>query len=178
MNRQRCSKHWWPPAALGAVCAVAIALVLGGNGESNGALTGSGKPAPAWDLKDLEGKTVTSSDYTGKVVVLDFWATWCLPCREEIPGFVNLHKKYQREGLVVIGVSMDDDGPTPLKAFVKKFGVNYPVLVGDDRISMDFGDITALPTTLVIDRQGRIVSRHVGFTEAAKFEKEIKPLLK
>ncbi len=110
--------------------------------------------------------------------MLDFWATWCPPCREEIPGFVKLQKKYARDGLVVIGVSMDDDGPTPLKAFVKQFEINYPVLMGDDRVSEDFGGIQALPITFIIDRKGRLVSRHMGFTEAAQFEKELKPLLK
>lgn len=137
-----------------------------------------GSKAPAWKLQDLDGKTVSSDDLKGKVVILDFWATWCPPCRAEIPGLIDLQKAYEKEGLMVVGISVDQDGSSVLKPFVEKFGVNYPVLVADDKVQQAFGGFDAIPVTLVIDRQGRIVKRHLGLTEKDELEAEIKPLLK
>jgi len=133
--------------------------------------------APAWELKDLEGKTVKSSDFKGKVVILDFWATWCPPCRAEIPHFVDLQKTYGDKGLTVIGVSLDEGGPKVVKEFSQKFKVNYPMVMGNDKIVSDYGGVEGIPTTFVIDRQGRIVNKHVGYADKETFEKEIKPLL-
>ncbi|MBI2926306.1 MAG: TlpA family protein disulfide reductase [Verrucomicrobia bacterium] len=135
-------------------------------------------PAPAWELKDVEGKLVKSADFKGKVVILDFWATWCGPCRMEIPGFVSLQKKYGKDGLVIVGVSLDDEGATVLKPFIKKHSINYTVVLGDEKVSKAFGGVDALPTTFIIDRTGLIVSQHVGYAPEATFAKEIKPLLK
>jgi thiol-disulfide isomerase/thioredoxin len=137
-----------------------------------------GSLAPAWKLQDLDGKTVSSDDFKGKVVILDFWATWCPPCRAEIPGLIDLQKAYGKQGLMVVGVSVDQGGADVIKPFVKKFGMNYPVLVADDKVQQAFGGFDAIPVTLVIDRQGRIVKRHLGLTEKDEFEAEIKPLLK
>jgi thiol-disulfide isomerase/thioredoxin len=134
-------------------------------------------PAPAWQLKDPGGKTVQFSDFKGKVVVLDFWATWCPPCLAEIPEFIALQKKYGEKGLVVVGVSMDEGGTVPVARFVKNHGVDYPIVMGDDKISADYGDIMGLPTTFVIDRQGKIVARHEGPTAPATFEQDIAKLL-
>ena len=137
-----------------------------------------GSLAPAWKLQDLDGKTVSSDDFKGKVVILDFWATWCPPCRAEIPGLIDLQKAYGKQGLMVVGVSVDQGGTDVIKPFVEKFGMNYPVLVADDKVQQAFGGFDAIPVTLVIDRQGRIVKRHLGLTEKDEFEAEIKPLLK
>jgi len=133
--------------------------------------------APAWTLRDLAGKPVNSDQFKGKVVVIDFWATWCPPCRKEIPGFVDLHRRYADKGLVIVGIALDRMGPSAIKTFVEKFGMKYPVVIGDARIAETFGGIEAIPTTFVIDRTGKIVGKHVGYEGRETFEKEIKPLL-
>lgn len=136
------------------------------------------QPSAAWELKDVDGKLVKSSDFAGKVVILDFWATWCGPCRMEIPGFIELQKQYADKGLVVVGVSLDQDGASVVKNFMEKTGVNYPVVLGDEKIVNAFGGVEGIPTTFVIDRDGKIIRKHVGYTAKAEFEAEIKPLLK
>ena len=136
---------------------------------------GSAK-APTWELRDLDGKLVKSSDFDGKVVVLDFWATWCPPCKAEIPGFIELQRTYGDRGLVVVGVSVDEEGSAVVKRFMTQFGMNYPVVLGDMGLMQNFGG-TAIPTTVIIDRSGNVVARHVGFTSKETFEAEIKPLL-
>ena len=137
-----------------------------------------GKQAPAWELKDVEGNTIKSSDFKGKVVVLDFWATWCGPCRAEIPSFIALQDKYGKDGLVVVGVSLDEEGASVVKPFMKRNKINYPIVMADTRIADLFGGVEGIPTTFVIDRDGKIAAKHVGLTSKAAFEKEIKPLLK
>jgi len=135
---------------------------------------GSSK-APVWALKDPDGKLVRSSDFDGNVVILDFWATWCPPCKAEIPGFIELQNKYGEKGLVVVGVSLDEQGPSVVKQFMKEFGMNYPVVMGNVKLMQDFRG-TAIPTTFIIDRSGKIVAKHVGFASKETFEKEITPL--
>jgi thiol-disulfide isomerase/thioredoxin len=130
-----------------------------------------------WELKDLAGKTVKLSDFKGKVVILDFWATWCPPCRAEIPHFVELQKQYGDQGLVVIGMSLDEGGPNVVSSFAKEQGINYPVVIGNQDIATQYGGIEGIPTTFVIDGDGKIVSKHVGFTDKSVFEDEIKKLL-
>ncbi len=137
----------------------------------------SGHPfAPKFSLTDISGQTLTLDDYKGKVILLDFWATWCGPCRIEIPEFVELQKKYRDQGLAVIGISMDDS-PEPVKEFYAQFKMNYPVAVGDEKLAELYGGVLGLPTTLVIGRDGRIYSKHVGATDISVFESEIKVLL-
>ena len=138
----------------------------------------NGKAAPDWQLSDVNGKPLTLADFKGKVVVLDFWATWCPPCRAEIPGLVALQKKYADQGLSVIGVSLDEKGPTVVKPFIERFAINYPVVMGSEKILADYGGISAIPTTFVIDREGNVVATHEGYTDQATFESEISPLLK
>jgi thiol-disulfide isomerase/thioredoxin len=133
--------------------------------------------APEWKLTDLNGKLVKFSDFRGKVLILDFWATWCAPCRVEIPHFVELQKQYGDKGLTVIGVSLDEQGSELVKKFVKRLGVNYPIVMGNEKVVQAYGGIDAIPTTFVIDRQGRIVSRHTGYDDKTVFEKEIQSLL-
>lgn len=138
----------------------------------------SSTPSPAWELRGVDGKPVKSSDFAGRVVILDFWATWCGPCRMEIPGFIELQKQYADKGLVVVGVSLDQDGASVVKPFMDKIGINYPVVLGDETIVSAFGGVEGIPTTFIIDRNGQIVRKHVGYTEKAELEAEIKPLLK
>ena len=164
-----------------SIAAISFAtVVLSGNRSiaSDANQIESSKPAPGWELKDLDGKTIHSSDFKGKVVVLDFWATWCPPCRAEIPGFVALQTKYRAQGLAVIGVSVDQAGADTVKAFAEKLMINYPVVLTDAKIVEAYGGIEGLPTTFVIDRSGRIVKQHLGFTEKSEIESEIAPLLK
>jgi peroxiredoxin len=134
--------------------------------------------APSWELQDVDGKTVRSADFAGKVIVLDFWATWCPPCRGEIPGFIALQNKYAAQGFTVVGVSVDEAGLKTVKGFVEKKGINYPVVLTDSKIVEAYGGIDGLPTTFIIDRGGHIVKQHLGFTAQAEIENEIKPLLK
>jgi len=137
----------------------------------------AGKPAPGWQLKDLNGKSVKFSDFRRKVVILNFWATWCAPCRIEIPHFVELQKEYADKGFTVIGISLDDQGPEAVKKFVKQLAVDYPIVIGNEKVTEAYGRIDAIPATFVIDRQGHIVSQHLGYDDKATFEKEIQSLL-
>jgi thiol-disulfide isomerase/thioredoxin len=134
-------------------------------------------PAPGWKRTDLNGRSVSFSDFRGKVVILDFWATWCVSCRVEIPHFVELQKQYGAKGLAVIGVSLDEQGLDVVKKFVKRLAVNYPIVIGNEKVAEAYGGIDAIPTTFVIDRQGRIVGRHIGYNDKATFEKEVQSLL-
>ena len=159
---------------------VIIVLLAGGVFVVGGALSravASRKPAPDWRLSDVDGKSVKLSDFKGKVITLNFWATWCPPCRAEIPGFVALQRKYADKGFTVIGVSLDEQGPSVVKPFMGRLGMNYPVVMGDKKIVDAYGGITAIPTTFVIDRQGNIVNAYQGFTDQATFESVMGPVL-
>lgn len=132
--------------------------------------------APAFSLTDISGKPLNLSDYKGKVVMLDFWATWCGPCRIEIPWFVELQNRYGGQGFVVIGISMDD-GPAPVVEFYRELKMNYPVAMGNERLGELYGGILGLPTTFLIGRDGRIYAKHVGASDISVFEEEIKQLV-
>jgi peroxiredoxin len=120
------------------------------------------KAAPEFSLKDANGKTVHLSDYKGKVVLLDFWATWCGPCKVEIPWFMEFENQFKNQGFAVLGVSMDEDGWAAVNPYVRDRKMNYRVLLGNDQVSTSYGGLDALPTTLLIDRQGDIASVHEG----------------
>jgi len=135
------------------------------------------KEAPDFELKDASGKTVKLSDYKGKVVLLDFWATWCGPCGIEIPWFTEFQRKYKDRGFEVLGVSMDDDGWKVINPFVAQNKINYRILLGNDTTGDQYGGVEALPTTFVIDRDGKIASVHVGLSSKKDFSDAIEKLL-
>lgn len=130
----------------------------------------TGNSAPDFTITAIDGKKLSLSDYRGKVVLLDFWATWCTPCRAEIPAFVEMQQKYGPQGFQVIGISMDDDAK-PVKEFAQKFSINYPVAVGDDKLAQSFGGVMGLPVNFIIDRDGRIVQKFLGATDVSVIEK-------
>ena len=137
------------------------------------------KPANlGFTVKDVNGKSVNLASFKGKVILLDFWATWCAPCQVEIPWFVEFQEKYKDRGFAVLGVSVDDT-PEQLKPFVSKFKMNYPVLVGagEDALQEAYGPLWGLPTTYLIDRDGRLCRKHMGLANKADLEKEIQGLL-
>ena len=134
-------------------------------------------PAPEFALKDADGKTVRLEDYKGKVVLLDFFATWCGPCKIEIPWFMEWERKHKDKGFSVLGVSMDDEGWEVVKPFLAELGVNYRVVIGNDSTAQLYGGVDALPTTFLIDRNGKIASVHVGLASRKDFEDGIEQLL-
>lgn len=137
-----------------------------------------GALAPAWCVQDLEGHPLCSKDFNGKVVVVDFWATWCGPCVSEIPGYVELQTKYREKGLVFVGLSLDEAGPEVVRKFVKARKMNYPIGLADSDVQSAFGGFEAIPTTFVIDREGRIRYKKKGVLAKAEFEAVLTPLLK
>ena len=132
--------------------------------------------APDFSLPQLNGQPLQLSAYRGKVVLLDFWATWCTPCREETPHLVELQSKYRDQGLQVIGVSMDDS-PDPVRDFYQQFKMNYPVVMGNAEIGERYGGVLGLPIAFVLDRNGRIYAKHIGATEASVLEQDVRSLL-
>ena len=134
------------------------------------------RPAPDFSLPQLDGQTLQLSSYRGKVVVLDFWATWCDPCREETPYLVQLQQKYGDRGLQIIGISMDD-GPEPVRDFYQQFHMNYPVVMGTAKTGELYGGVLGLPIAFFVDREGKIYSKKIGAQSAAALEREIEKLL-
>lgn len=138
----------------------------------------AGLPAAAeWRLKDLAGAEVKLSQFKGKVVIVDFWATWCPPCRAEMPFYVDLYKKLAKRGLVIVGISLDAQGPGVVRKFVESMGINYPIVMGDDEVTSAY-QVEVMPTTFVIDRDGRVRYRKIGaVSDEAAFEKLIESYL-
>ena len=134
-------------------------------------------PAPDFTLQDLNGNWSSLSEFKGKVVILDFWATWCPPCRAEIPHFIELYDDYKDKGLEIIGVSLDFNANKILGAFVEENSINYTILIGDRDVTDLYGGIMSIPTTFVIDRDGGIRKKYIGYKEKEVFEEDVKGLL-
>ena len=134
--------------------------------------------APTLVLKDIRGRTVRLSDYKGKVVLLNFWATWCPPCRAEMPDFIKMQREYRSKGLQVIGITYPPQEIEEVRQFVRKLGVNYPIALGTKETKTLFDETETLPVTIVIDRQGNVRERIEGILLPVEVEQKIKPLLK
>lgn len=178
------SKKYWIAAAFTLVAVVGVSIGLmkrsapGKFGGEIGGRTASGKTvqAPDFTLPDVHDKKVSLSDFKGKVVLLDFWATWCGPCLQELPHLKKLHRKYEDKGFTVVGVSMDHDGEEVVKPFVKENEIPYPILLaGDDGV--EGYPVRALPTAFLIDRQGRIVKNFIGYKFPDELDKEVLSVL-
>ena len=142
------------------------------------ASTAKSRPAaPDFTLKDLDGKVVRLSDYRGKVVLVDFWATWCGPCRRAIPHLKDVHARYAKKGFVILGLSVDHEGPQVVRDFVRKNAIPWTTALADEKAINAFGEIRFVPTAFLIDREGRIVERWQGLVAAERLEAAIKPLL-
>jgi thiol-disulfide isomerase/thioredoxin len=133
-------------------------------------------PAPDFKLTSLDGKPLTLAAFQGKVVILNFWATWCGPCRAEVPDLVALQESY-KDHLQIIGLDVDDDDSAEIQKYVKETGIDYPVAISPDDLRVQYGGIPALPTSFVLDTEGRVVQKHVGYTDPRLYETEIRALL-
>jgi peroxiredoxin len=173
--------NWVPRVLLGT--AIVVSLSMMGCSKSETPVKAAVKPekdrklAPDFTLKDSNGANVKLSDYRGKVVLLNFWATWCGPCKIEIPWFVDLEQRYKDQGFSVVGVSMDEDGWDVVKPYIENRKVNYRILLGNDMVGNLYGGIESLPTTFMIDQDGRIASIHIGLVSKKEYENEIHHLL-
>jgi peroxiredoxin len=162
----------------GTIVAIVIVVILWlavrHHSGSQGSTTAA-KQAPDFTLTDISGKPLRLSDYRGKVVVLDFWATWCEPCKQEIPHLIDLQSKYAQR-VQVLGISMDDDDK-PVRTFQQQYKMNYPIAVGTSSLADQYGGVLGLPITFVIDGQGRIAKRYIGAAEFSGIEAEVQKLL-
>jgi peroxiredoxin len=136
-----------------------------------------GKAAPDFSLQTLDGQTLKLSDLRGKAVLLNFWATWCTPCKAEMPWFVDFQKQYGGQGLQIVGVAMDDAAKDEIQSFAKKMGVNYPVVLGKESLADQYGGVDFLPTTFYIDRSGNIQDRVFGIVDRQEAEASVKKVL-
>jgi peroxiredoxin len=163
---------------------VTVMLVVGfqvarrNSGHSTTAVASmNGQAAPDFTLETLEGKTVHLSDFKGKGVLLNFWATWCQPCKIEMPWFAELQKQYGPQGLQIVGVAMDDASPKEIGEFAHDLGVNYPILVGKEEVGTAYGGVQFLPATFYIGRDGKIVDKVFGLKGRGEIEDSIKKAL-
>ena len=141
-------------------------------GEPGGQLMG--RTAPDFELPSLDGKNLKLSDLRGKAVLLNFWATYCGPCKIEMPWFVELQKQYGPQGFQIIGVAMDDASTEEITKFAKDMGVNYPILLGKESVGQSYGGVSVLPTTFFLDRDGKLIAREFGLQSRSVFVDHIK----
>ena len=127
-------------------------------------------------LQDMDGKKVDLADFKGKPVLLDFWATWCPPCRDAIPAIEKLHKTYSGKGLVVLGISLDQGGWDDVKSFIAEYGITYPVLKGTEEVAAQY-KVRTIPMLVIVDKEGKIYKRYLGFGDDQQLEKDIKSVL-
>jgi thiol-disulfide isomerase/thioredoxin len=159
---------------------------LNASAQENGASKGPLPAAPDATFQDLDGKDVSIASLKGKVVVLNFWATWCEPCQVEIPWMIDLQQKYSDKGFTLLGAAMDDEGKSVVEPYVQKtefdvdghqMKMNYPIVLGTDDIASKFGGLIGLPTTVIITRDGKIAKRFIGLANREQLEKQVKALL-
>ena len=158
------------------VSTIIILFVCGcGGQEDRGAL--ASRNAPDFALKDVNGDICRLTDLRGKVVLLNFFATWCGPCRQEIPDFVRLYAGLKDKGLEIIGVSLDQEGEAVLRPFIKHYSISYPIVLGTSKVTHDYGGITGVPTTFLIDRNGIISNYFTGVRPGYVIEESVRKLL-
>lgn len=181
MKMYRNYSRFCPPLIGAAVLGALVLLMVGCSSKSSANTTvksDNRKLAPDFTLTDANGASVKLSDYRGKVVLLNFWATWCGPCKLEIPWFMEFEQQYKSQGFEVIGISMDDDGWKAIKPYIAARKLNYRVLLGNDTVTQLYGGVDSLPTTFIIDRDGRFAfSPHIGVVEKNECLREIQSLL-
>ena len=172
------------PLILFFIAALVAAMLFAGihltrnrsaNGPGKGQLIGN--LAPDFELPALDGKNLKLSDLRGKAVLLNFWATYCGPCKVEMPWFVELQKEYGPQGFQIIGVAMDDASTADIAKFAKEMGVNYPILIGKDSVADSYGGVNVLPTTFFVDRDGKLIAREFGLRSRSDFVDDIKKAL-
>jgi peroxiredoxin len=158
-----------------AVAVIVLAVLLGCT-RSDERSTGASGDAPNFKLQDLDGKTVRLSDFKGKPVVLDFWATWCQPCRDSMPGMAKLHKEYADKGLVILSISLDGGAIEDVRDFQKEYGMTYTVLMGTEEAAAEYS-VRTIPMMVVIDKSGKIRKRYMGAGNEEAIESMVKQLL-
>jgi thiol-disulfide isomerase/thioredoxin len=160
-----------------SVCALVVMLPAAARAQPSSDALFPDKPVALrpFAVKTLEGKTIKSRDLAGKVAIINFWATWCAPCKAEMPDLVKLQAKYKAH-LVVIGISEDEDGTAPVVAFTRQLGIDFPIAMSTPEIRKAFPEVEALPTTFILDRQSRLVFQHVGMLDAALTERQVRVL--
>lgn len=175
-------KRAWALAPI-ALCVVYMLALAGCSGKeaqteepTDGEMAKAVK-APNFSLPNLQGNTVKFSDFKDKVVLVDFWATWCGPCKLEVPHLVDLYEQYRGQGFEIVGIALDSSGAEVVEPFVRENNMTYPVVIGNREVAMAFGGLTAIPTAFLIDKSGNIVRKYVGYQEKTVFEEEIKKLL-
>lgn len=165
-------------AALAVVLVASSSFALTTRAPADLTRADSRKPLPQVALTDSNGAPVDLSGYKGSVVLLDFWATWCEGCKEEIPWFMEFQDKYNKSGLVVVGASLDDDGWKSVKPYLREHKINYRIVIGTFESAKQFGVDKGMPVTLLVDRTGKIADVHPGMVDKDAFEREIQTLLK
>jgi peroxiredoxin len=171
------------PMALVLVAIVAAGMLFFGlhmsrrSGPTHPLGMAHGTPAPDFTLDSLDGNSLRLSDLRGKAVLLNFWATWCSPCKIEMPWFIDLQKEYGPQGLQIVGVAMDDSSKEDIAKFAKEMGVNYPVLLGKEAVGDAYGGVPALPESFFIGRDGKIVDKIIGLKGKGEIEESIRKAL-
>jgi cytochrome c biogenesis protein CcmG/thiol:disulfide interchange protein DsbE len=161
----------WKMVSLGS-CLFGLAILSGCSTPPSKA-----SDVPQFSFTSLEGKTVAMKDLGNKVLIVDFWATWCGPCREEIPHLNELYSELKSKGLEIVGISMDTDGTDGVKDFAREFRIQYPIVMGDEKVAESFGGIIGLPTTFIIDRDGKIAKKYIGLPPADDMTKIVRDLV-